>query len=345
LARSAFRLGELAAEFGCELVGDPQVKVSCVATLTSAKSGDLSFFANKAYRDQLRSTTAGAVLLRATDAEDCPVNALLADDPYLIFARIADLLYPQPDIVAGKHASAVISASAKIAENVQISAHTVIEDEAIIEADVFLGPGVFVGPRCRIGRSSRLLANVTIVQDVELGQRCIIHPGAVIGSDGFGNARGDQGWVKVPQVGRALIGNDVEIGANTTIDRGALDDTVIEDGVRLDNLVHVAHNVRIGQHSALAAQNGIAGSTTIGKRCMFGGQVGIDGHLNICDDVIVGGKSVLTKDITDAGFYAGTFAAEKDKDWKRKVARFRRLENLVSRVRNLEKTADGDRDD
>jgi len=342
LARSAISLGELAAEFGCELVGDPLAKVSCVATLTSATVGDLSFFANKAYRNQLRSTAAGAVLLRAAEADDCPVNALLVDDPYLIFAKIADLLYPQPDIIAGKHASAVISPSARIAESVQISAHVVIEEEAIIEADVFLGPGVVVGPRCKIGKSSRLLANVTIVQDVELGQRCIIHPGAVVGSDGFGNARSDQGWVKVPQVGRVLIGNDVEIGANSAIDRGALDDTVIEDGVRLDNLVHLAHNVRIGQHTALAAQNGVAGSTTIGKRCMFGGQVGIDGHLNICDDVIVGGKSVLTKDIKEPGFYAGTFAAEKDKDWKRKVARFRRLENLANRVRDLEKVADDD---
>ena len=182
-----------------------------------------------------------------------------------------------------------------------------------------------------------MLANVTIVQDAELGERCIIHPGTIIGSDGFGNAQSESGWVKVPQIGRVLIGNDVEVGANSTIDRGALDDTVIGDGARLDNLVHIAHNVRIGQHTALAAQNGIAGSTTIGKRCMFGGQVGVDGHLTICDDVIVGGKSVLTEYIKEPGFYAGTFSAEKDKQWKRKVARFRRLENLAGRVKVLEK--------
>jgi len=340
LARSAIRLGELAAEFGCELVGDPQVKVSRVATLSSAKAGELSFFANKAYRDQLRDTSAAAVILRAADVDDCPVNALVAEDPYLAFAKIAGLLHPQPDIVAETHASAIVSATATVAANVQLSAYTTVGDDAIVEADVYVGPGVVIGPRCRIGKASRLHANVTIVQDVEIGERCIIHPGAVIGSDGFGNARSDKGWVKVPQVGRVLIGDDVEIGANTTIDRGALDDTVIEDGVRLDNLVHLAHNVRIGQHTALAAQNGVAGSTRIGRRCMFGGQVGIDGHLNICDDVIVGGKSVLTKDISEPGFYAGTFAAEKDKDWKRKVARFRRLESLAGRVRILEKKAD-----
>ena len=183
---------------------------------------------------------------------------------------------------------------------------------------------------------------MTVVQDVELGERCIVHAGAVLGSDGFGNAQGNNGWVKVPQVGRLLIGNDVEIGANSAIDRGALDDTVIEDGVRLDNLVHIAHNVHIGQHTALAGQNGVAGSTTIGKRCMFGGQVGIAGHLNICDDVIVGGKSVLTKDVEEPGYYVGTFRAEKDKEWKRKVARFRRLESLVSRVHVLEKMAKSD---
>lgn len=342
MARSAIRLGELAAEFGCELIGDPQVKVSRVATLSSASDGSLSFFANKAYRGQLLATTAGAVLVRAADADACPVNALIADDPYLVFARIAGLLHPQTDLVAGAHASAVVSSSATIAANVQLSAHTLIDDDAIIEDDVFVGPGVIVGPRCRIGKGSRLLANVTIVQDADIGERCIVHPGAVIGSDGFGNAQSERGWVKVPQVGRVLIGNDVEIGANATIDRGALDDTVIADGVRLDNLVHIAHNVRIGQHTALAAQNGVAGSTTIGKRCLFGGQVGIDGHLNICDDVIVSGKSALTKDIKEPGYYAGTFAAEKDRDWKRKVARFRRLESLANRVQVLEKMTNRD---
>ena len=173
-----------------------------------------------------------------------------------------------------------------------------------------------------------------------MGERCLVHPGAVIGSDGFGNARGESGWVKVPQLGRVVIGNDVEIGANTAIDRGALEDTIIEDGVRLDNLVHVAHNVRIGQHTALAAQNGIAGSTTIGKRCMSGGQVGFDGHINICDDVVVGGKSALTKDIREPGYYTGTFAAEKNMRWKRLVARFKRLDRLAERVGKLEKSAD-----
>jgi UDP-3-O-[3-hydroxymyristoyl] glucosamine N-acyltransferase len=337
LTRSAIRLGELAAEFGCELVGDPQASISRVATLSNAKAGELSFFASKAYRDQLRATSAAAVLLKSADAVDCPVDALITDDPYLVFARIAGLLYPQPAPIAGTHPSATISPAAKIAGSAQISANCVVEGDAVIAANVFVGPGVVIGPRCRIGEASRLLANATIVQDAILGERCIVHPGAIIGSDGFGNAQSNTGWVKVPQVGRVLIGNDVEIGANSTIDRGALDDTIIGDGARLDNMVHIAHNVRIGEHTALAAQNGIAGSTTIGKRCMFGGQVGVSGHLNICDDVIVAGKSVLSKDIREPGYYSNTFAAEKDKEWKRKVARFRRLDNLAGRIKALEK--------
>jgi len=336
----AFSLGELAVQFGCELVGDTDVTVSRAATLVLADATNVCFFANKHYLEQLRSTSAGAVILRKEDLEDCPVNALLTDDPYLVFAKVADLLHPQPAIIAGIHESAFVDPSATVAKGAQIAANCVVEADAVIESDVILGPGVIIGPRCRIGAGSRLLANTTIVQDVLMGERCLVHPGAVIGSDGFGNARGESGWVKVPQLGRVVIGDDVEIGANTAIDRGALDDTIIEDGVRLDNLVHVAHNVRIGQHTALAAQNGIAGSTTIGKRCMSGGQVGFDGHINVCDDVIVGGKSVLTKDIREPGYYTGTFAAEKNMHWKRLVARFRRLDRLAERVGKLEKSAD-----
>jgi UDP-3-O-[3-hydroxymyristoyl] glucosamine N-acyltransferase len=338
----AISLGELAIQFGCELIGDPEAKVSAVSTLSRAGDEDLCFFVNKAYRDQMLGTKASAVVIKIADANDCPVNALIAKDPYLLFARIASQLHPNPVIVAAVHASAVISSSATVAASAQISANAVIDSDTVIEDDVYIGPGVVVGSRCKIGRGSRLNANVTIVQDAELGERCLVHAGAVIASDGFGNAMSDSGWVKVPQVGGVKIGSDVEIGANATIDRGALDDTVIEDGVKLDNLVHIAHNVRVGQHSALAGQTGVAGSTSIGKRCMFAGQVGIDGHLSICDDVIVGGNSVITKDINEPGFYLATFSAEKNMDWKRKVARFKRLDQLTKRVGNLEKQADDD---
>jgi len=341
LARS---LGQLAAEFGCELIGDPSVSVSGVATLSNAGAGHLSFFANKAYRDELRRTQAAAVLLRSADADDCPVAALIIDDPYLTYARIAAILHPEPAVVAGIHGSAVVSATAAVSLSAEISAHATISDDAMIGDDVLVGPGVVVGPRCRVGKGSRLLANATLVQDVTLGERCIVHPGAVVGADGFGHAMGEVGWVKVPQLGGVRIGNDVEIGANTTIDRGAIEDTVLEDGVRLDNLVQIAHNVHVGAHTAMAAFVGVSGSTIIGERCMLAGRVGVVGHANICDDVIVGGAAVVSKDITEPGFYSGSFMAEKDRDWKRRVAHFRRIGDLARRVKALERAADEDDD-
>jgi UDP-3-O-[3-hydroxymyristoyl] glucosamine N-acyltransferase len=333
----ASSLGELAAKFGCELVGEPSVRVSGVATLANARDGQISFLANPIYRDELRSTRAAAVILQPGDADDCPVPVLLAADPYLAYARIAAELYPAPVGTPGIHPSAVVADSASIGEDVAIAANAVVDADVTLGARVFVGPGAVIGPRCHVGDGTRLAANSTLVQDVVIGARSIIHPGAVIGADGFGNARSESGWVKVPQVGRVRIGNDVEIGANTTIDRGAIDDTVIEDGVRIDNLVQIAHNVRVGAHTAMAAFTGVAGSTVIGKRCMFAGQAGIVGHISICDDVVVGGATMISKDITEPGFYTGSFPGETDRDWKRKVAQFRRLGNLARRVSALEK--------
>jgi len=333
-------LGELAVQFGHELVGDPSARIARVATLSQADAESLSFFANKAYRDQLRNTRAAAVIVHPDDVQDCPVNALLADDPYLAYARIADMLYPFPQLTPGIHASAVVSPSATISDTAQVSASVVVDDDSVIGDGVFLGPGVVVGPRCTIGAGSWLLANATLVQDVRMGERCIAHPGAVIGSDGFGNARSADGWVKVPQLGGVRIGDDVEIGSNTTIDRGSLGDTVIENGVRLDNLIQIAHNVIVGEHTVMAAFTGISGSTIIGKRCMFAGRSATVGHVTLCDDVVVGGATMVSKDIREPGFYTASFPVEKDRDWKRKVARFRRLEDLVRRVSKLEKSAD-----
>jgi UDP-3-O-[3-hydroxymyristoyl] glucosamine N-acyltransferase len=329
-------LGDLATRFGCELIGDPASTVTRVATLANAGPDAVTFLANPAYRSQLQKTEAGAVVLSPETAANCPVPALLAQDPYLTFARIAAVLHPPETLPPGIHPAAIIDPSASVSASAHIAAHAVIERDVYVADGVMIGSNSVVGPRCRIGRDTRLHANVVVVQDVQIGERCIVHPGAVIGSDGFGNARGDTGWVKVPQTGGVQIGNDVEIGANTTIDRGAIEDTVIEDGVRLDNLIQIAHNVRIGAHTAMASQSGVSGSTVIGKRCMFGGQSGIVGHVTICDDVVVGGATMISKDIREPGFYTGSFPAEKDRDWKRKVARFRRLDDLAHRVRKLE---------
>lgn len=340
----ATSLGELAVKFGIELVGDPAAKVSRVATLANADSESLSFFANKAYREQLRQTSAAAVLVRPDDAKDCPVNALLADDPYLAYARIAELICPFPDLVPGVHESAVIAPSAKLPDSAEVAANAVIGHDCVVGERVYIGAGAVVGPRCAIGDDCRIYENATLVQDVRIGERCIVHPGAVIGSDGFGNAMSDGGWVKVPQLGGVRIGNDVEIGSNTTIDRGAIDDTVIGDGVRLDNLIQIAHNVEIGDHTAMAAFTGISGSTIIGKRCMFAGRSGAVGHVNICDDVVVGGATMVSKDIREPGFYTASFPAEKARDWKRMVARLRRMDELLRRVKRLEKSAGNDDD-
>jgi len=330
-------LGELAAQFGCELVGDPEVNVESVATLGNAGTSQLSFFANAGYRDQLQATRAAAVLVREQDVADCPVAALISDDPYLSYAQIAAALHPPQKLKSGVHTTAFIHAQATVAASAQISANVSIDAGCSIGENVYIGPGVVVGQNCHVGSNSRILPNVTFVEDVVLGERCIIHPGAVIGADGFGNAQGGQGWVKVPQVGGVRIGDDVEIGANTTIDRGAIDHTYIGDGVRLDNLIQIAHNVVIGAHTAMAAFTGVSGSTIIGERCMFAGQAGIVGHITICDDVIVGGATMISKSIDEPGFYTGSFPGEKDRDWKRKVARFRRMDELVKRVSELEK--------
>ena len=330
-------LGELATQFGCELAGDPTTAVSQVATLSSGQEGAISFFANVAYADALLSTAASAVILKESDLDKCPVAALISNNPYLTFARVAHVLHPDPVMTPGVHASACVADSATIAVSAHIAANTVIDAESDIGEHVYVGPGVVVGPRCRIGDHTRLLANSTLVKDVTIGERGIIHSGAVIGADGFGNAMSDQGWVKVVQVGGVRIGDDVEVGANTTVDCGAIEDTILGNGVRLDNLVQIAHNVRIGDHTAMAAMTGISGSTTIGSRCMFGGQSGTVGHITLCDDVIVSGCTMVSKDIREPGVYTASFPAEKDKKWKRNAARFRRGDDTISRIKALEK--------
>lgn len=333
----AISLGELATRFGCDLDGDPETLIDRVASLDDGGPGALSFLANSSLSGQLSSTKAAAVIVREDDADACPVAALIADDPYVTYARIAAIIHPLPAVEPGIHATAVVSSSASVSDSAQIDAHCHVGANSKIGAGVYIGPGCVIGPDCSVGDGSRFVAQVTLARNVRIGSRAVLHPGVVIGSDGFGNAMTPEGWVKVPQVGGVSIGDDVEIGANTTIDCGAIGDTVIEDGVRIDNLCMIAHNVRIGAHTAMAAQTGIAGSTRVGRRCMFAGQSGTVGHITICDDVIVNGKTMVTKDITEPGAYAGAFPGESAQAWNRRVARFRRLDALNSRVSKLEK--------
>ena len=330
-------LGELATRFGCELIGDPDVVIDAVASLQNAGPSSLSFLSAPAFKKQLASTKAAAVVLRADDAEDSPAAVLINENPYACYARMAAVLHPAPALEPGIHSSAVVVESASIADTAHIAANVVIGDRSTVGSNTYIGPGSVIGPDCVLGDDCRLVANVTLVRDVTIGARGIVHPGAVIGADGFGNAMTPDGWVKVPQFGGVRIGNDVEIGANSTIDCGALDDTVIEDGVRIDNLVMIAHNVRVGEHTAMAAMTGISGSAVIGKRCLFAGKSGTVGHITVCDDVIVSGQGMISKDVTEPGVYASAFAAEKVGDWNRRVARIRRLDHLTDRVSKLEK--------
>ena len=330
-------LGELAAAVGCELIGDPDTTVNGVASLTSASSESLAFLSSAAYSIQLSSTKAAAVVLRAQDADNCPVAAFISDNPYATYARMAALVCPEPTLEPGVHASATVAETASVATSAHIAASAVIGERTTVGENTIVGPGTVIGPDCVIGGDCRFVANVTVVKDVKIGARGVFHPGVVIGADGFGNAMTPDGWVKVPQVGGVRIGSDVEIGANTTVDCGAIGDTVIEDGVRIDNLCMIAHNVHIGEHTAMAGLTGIAGSTKIGKRCMFAGASGAVGHITVCDDVVVAAKTFLSKDVTEAGTYAASFPADNARSWARQLARFRRLGTLIERVKKLEK--------
>jgi UDP-3-O-[3-hydroxymyristoyl] glucosamine N-acyltransferase len=320
-----FSLGELAVRFGLTLRGEPDLTVRSVATLAHATSGSLSFLANSRYRKQLQSTRATAVLLSAEDEPHCPVAALVDPNPYLAYARIAALMHPELQVVPGIHPSAVVD-GAQIASSASIGPLTVIEEGAQIGERVLIGPGCIVQKGARIGSDSVLLARVNLYPRVSLGERCILHAGAVIGADGFGFALNGGSWVKVPQVGSVRIGDDVEIGANTTIDRGAIDDTVVENGVKLDNQIQVGHNVIIGAHTAIAGCTGISGSSVIGQRCMIGGMVGIAGHLTIADDVVVTGCSLVSASIKKAGSYSSGMPTVETRLWRRMVAHLRRLD-------------------
>ena len=318
-------LSKLAVKFGCDLVGNPETQVTHAATLLSAQKGAISFFSNPSYKEQLISSKASAVVIANAHVDICKTNALISDDPYLTFSKIVALLNPPASMSAGIDKNVSISGDIDISKSAYIGPFCRISGNVKIGRNTYIGPGCIIEGDVEIGDNSKLIANVTLVNKISLGKRAIIHPGAVIGSDGFGNVKTEKGWFKIPQIGGVTIGDDVEIGANTTVDRGSLDNTELENGVRLDNLIQIGHNVSIGEHTAIAASAAIAGSVIIGKRCLIAGQVGIVGHIEICDDVRVNGGSVVTKNILEPGIYSGSFAADKDKVWKKLVGKFRRL--------------------
>ncbi len=334
----ALTLGTLADEIGGTLQnGDPASEVASVATLQHAVAGDISFLANRGYRKFLDTTRATAVILAPEHLPDCPVAAIVTDNPYVAYARAAAMLFPPPPDRKGRHPSAVIADDCSIDASAWIGPQCIIENGATIEAGVQLAGGNFIGAGSVIGRGSRLAANVVICHRVVIGSRVTIAAGAVVGSDGFGLASENGEWVPVPQLGSVRVGNDVDIGANTTIDRGALEDTVLEDGVRLDNQIQVAHNVHIGAHTAIAGCVGISGSARIGRHCMIGGGAGIVGHLEITDNVVITGMTMVTRSITEPGVYSSGVPAQDNESWNRNYARFRQLDKLARKVQRLER--------
>jgi UDP-3-O-[3-hydroxymyristoyl] glucosamine N-acyltransferase len=330
-------LGELAVRFGCDLRGDPSVAVDSVASLSQAEARSISFLANPKYLAQLKGTRAGAVILDARTAAESPVASLIAANPHATFARVAAILHPDPPLHPGVHPQATVAASASVESSAEIAAQAFVGDGARIGARCFVGPGCVVERDAVLGDDTRLMARVFVGHHVVFGVRCIVQAGAVIGGDGFGYAQEKGAWIKVPQIGSVRVGDDVEIGANTTIDRGAIGDTVIEEGAKLDNLVMIGHNCHIGAHSALAGTAAMAGSTTVGKRCVLGGRAGLNGHITLCDDVVVMGMTFITHSITRPGVYSSALPAEEVGVWRRLVARFKRLDVMARRQRALEK--------
>jgi len=330
-------LAELSGQFGLYLLGDGDLLVDGVGTLASAGPSQVTFLANPSYRKQLSSTKAGAVILKTEDSGACPTNCLVAHDPYVAYARIASLFDRHPAAKTGIHPTAIVASSAKVGNDVSIGAHVVVGDGCDIGDGCTLGPGTVLEADCHLDRGCRLCANVTLGHGVRLGKRVLVHPGAVIGADGFGIAFDSDHWEKVPQLGSVIIGDDCEIGANTCIDRGAVGDTVLEEDVHIDNLCQVGHNVRIGAHTAIAGTTGIAGSTTIGKYCLIGGGAGISGHLEIADRTTINGRSQVFHSIREPGkSWSGHLPSTPIQDWNRNLARLRKLDELARKVRTLE---------
>lgn len=337
---ATMKLGQLAEFLGATLQGPEELEITGLATLQEAGPGQLSFLANPQYRKYLLDTHAAAVLLRASDAEGFTGSALIVPDPYLAYARISHLFDPKPKAVAGVHPSAVVAADAQVDASASIGPFAVIESGAVIGAEVSIGAHCFIGARCVIGEGGWLAPRVTLYHDVRIGKRVVIQSGAVLGGEGFGFANDKGIWRKIAQIGGVSIGDDVEIGVNTAIDRGALADTRIGDGVKLDNQIQIAHNVQIGDHTAMAACVGISGSTRIGKHCTIAGGVGMVGHIDVCDNVFVSGMTMVTRSITEPGGYSSGTAMQTLGDWRKSAARIRQLDDMAKRLQQVEKRVD-----
>jgi UDP-3-O-[3-hydroxymyristoyl] glucosamine N-acyltransferase len=330
-------LAELIARFGGELVGDGSQTVRQVAPLDRALPDEIGFVSQNKYLSQLTDTRAGAVILPADARDATPLPRILTANPYLYFARVSALLNPPPRPPAGIHPAASVAPDAEIAADASIAAGAVVGSGARIGARTVVGANSVIGEHAQVGADCLLHAHVTLYHRCEVGDRCILHSGCVIGADGFGFAPDEGAWTKIPQIGRVLIGNDVEVGACTTIDRGALEDTVIEEGVKFDNLIQVAHNVHVGAHTVIAACTGIAGSARIGRHCMIGGAAMIFGHIDIADGTRISTNTLITKSLPRAGTYTSAMPFSDHEVWQKNAVHMRNLDKLVNRIKQLEK--------
>ena len=334
-----FSLRQLADFLQADLRGNADCLITNIAPLNTGKNGSISFMENKNYKQHLATTAVAAIILREDNVADAPkdMNVLVVPDPYLAYAKISALFARIPSIPPGIHSSTVVGQNCQIDSTAAISAFCVIGDNVVIGKNVEINAGCIIGNDVRIGDNTRLYANVTLYYKTQIGKRAIVHSGVVVGADGFGMANEKGVWCKIHQLGCVVIGDDVEIGANTTIDRAALGETIIENGVKLDNQIQVGHNVIIGAHTAIAGCVGIAGSTKIGKHCMIGGGVGINGHIEIADGTIITARSAIHKSITEPGIYASGIPAVPHREWWRILRRLFQLDDIVNRVKKLEK--------
>lgn len=333
-------LGQLATLLGAELHGDASVEVSRVANLETAQPGEISFLSDSKYHSFLSKTQASAVLLKPADLTACQTNALVIKDPYVGFARVAQLLDTSPKPASSIHPSAVIAADVQLGDGVAVGANAVIESGVVLGDGVLIGPGCYVGQNSRIGKGTRLWANVTIYHNVQIGEACLFQSGCVIGADGFGYANERGEWIKIPQVGGVVIGNRVEVGACTTIDRGAIDDTKIADNVIIDNQCQIAHNVEIGYGTAIAGATTFAGSTKIGKYCIIGGASVFNGHIQVCDQATITGMAMVMRSITEPGVYSSGIPAQSNKEWRKMAARVLHIDEMHKRLSKLDKLVD-----
>lgn len=333
----SFTCSEIAQAIGAELLGDGDVLISSIASINNATQGSITFITGKKFVDALQNSNASAVILNKAFIDETSATRLIMENPYLGYAKLTQLwsqkLYGS--IRVGVHESACVSRSATLAEQVVVASHAVIESGAVVGANVQIGAGAYVGNGVIIAANTIVHPNATLLRDSSIGSDCEIHSGAVIGADGFGFAPGESGWEKIHQLGSVHIGNRVSIGACTTVDRGALEDTVINDGVILDNHIQVAHNVIIGQNTAIAGCTGIAGSTSIGANCRIGGAVSIVGHIDICDDVTITANSFVNRSVTEAGSYSSGFPLETSAQWRKNAVRLHRLDEISRQVGKL----------